>query len=40
LFGQNKYNNRNISLPKIDFKDDFKEIFNNEFNDNVIEAAF
>lgn len=40
LFGQNKYNNRNISLPKIDFKDDFKEIFKNEFNDNVIEAAF
>lgn len=40
LFGQNKYNNRNISLPKIDFKDNFKEIFNNEFNDNVIEAAF
>ena len=40
LFGQNKYNNRNIGLPKIDFKDDFKEIFKNEFNDNVIEAAF
>ena len=40
LFGQNKYNSRNIRLPKIDFKDDFKEIFNNEFDDNVIEAAF
>lgn len=40
LFGENKYNARNIALPKIDFKDDFKEIFKNEFNDNVIEAAF
>lgn len=40
LFGENKYNALNISLPKIDFKDDFKEIFKNEFNDNVIEAAF
>nr|DAX58451.1 MAG TPA: hypothetical protein [Caudoviricetes sp.] len=40
MFGQNKYNARNIALPKIDFKDDFKEIFKNEFNDNVIEAAF
>lgn len=40
LFGENKYNARNIVLPKIDFKDDFKEIFKNEFNDNVIEATF
>lgn len=40
LFVENKYNARNIALPKIDFKDDFKEIFKNEFNDNVIEAAF
>lgn len=36
LLGVNKYNNININLPK----DDFKYIFNNEFDDNVIEAAF
>lgn len=40
LFGENKYNVQNVVLPKLDFKDNFKEIFNNEFNDNVIEAAF
>lgn len=36
LFGVNKHNNINIDLPK----DDFKYIFNNEFDNNVIEAAF
>lgn len=36
LFGVNKHNNININLPK----DDFKYIFNNEFDNNVIEAAF
>ena len=36
LFGVNKHNNINVNLPK----DDFKYIFNNEFDNNVIEAAF